>query len=787
METSVKVFKLKQLNQQVAAYQEDFTDEFISLTYSGEEDVYDLTEPVNHAFFANGMLVHNCSEYMFLDDTACNLASLNLIKFYDNENKKFDVKAFSHAVRLWTMVLEISVLMAQFPSKAIAELSYDFRTLGLGYANIGTMLMRMGIPYTSEKAYAITGAITAIMCGESYTASAEMAHILGPFKKYQKNKKHMLRVIRNHRRAAYNEQKHEYEGLTATPAGINPDFCPEYMLVSARKAWDRALQEGEQFGYRNAQVTVIAPTGTIGLLMDCDTTGIEPDFALVKFKKLVGGGYFKIVNQSLSPALETLGYSQKQIEDIANYVRGRATLDGCPHINAKSLKSKGFTDKEIFAIEAQLLGVFELKFAFNKFSLGEEFCRNVLGLGEAEMNDLDFDMLLALGFNREQIEEANEYVCGTMTIEGAPHLKKEHYPVFDCANKCGKKGQRYIPYIGHLRMMAAAQPFISGSISKTINMPEECGFQDIQKAYMESWELMLKCNAIYRDNSKLSQPLNSSTAHDRFAELFAFENMEDIDETVGPQIIHQTIEKIVQKPLRRKLPEERHSITHKFSISGHEGYITVGLYDDGQPGEIFIKMSKEGSTLSGIMDALALSVSMNLQYGVPLEVLVAKFCHSRFEPAGMTGNRDIPMVKSIIDYLGRWLALKFLSRDSAKKYHNSDLVDRAYNEGTNLFLPQVPVENAPAGASFSMTGVGVRIHRSPDQTINNVSTAMDPQKIAVHDISHLTQEEFAKIQKDRALFLNNEDAAMCSACGAVMVRNGSCYKCLDCGETSGCS
>jgi ribonucleoside-diphosphate reductase alpha chain len=729
-----------------------------------------------------------CSEYMFLDDTACNLASLNLIKFYDPKTGHFDTEGFKHGVRLWTIVLEISVLMAQFPSKEIAQLSYDFRTLGLGYANIGTVLMQMGIPYTSEEAYALTGAITAILCGESYATSAEMAKALGPFSKYEKNKKHMLRVIRNHRRAAYNTDKNEYEGLTATPQGINPAYCPLALLEAARESWDRALDLGERYGYRNAQVTVIAPTGTIGLLMDCDTTGIEPDFALVKFKKLVGGGYFKIVNQSLKPALETLGYNKTQIQDIENYVKGHATLTGCPHINPDSLRQKGFTDKEILAMETQLSGVFELKFAFNRFSLGDEFCRNVLGMTQEQMNDMEFNMLEALGFTKEQIEEANEYVCGTMTIEGAPHLKKEHYAVFDCANKCGKKGQRFIPYKGHLRMMAAAQPFISGSISKTINMPEECTASDIQKAYMESWELMLKCNAVYRDNSKLSQALNTSSSNETYAELFNLNDEEDLDETIGPEKVQQIVEKIVQKPLRRKLPAERNSLTHKFSISGHEGYITVGLYEDGNPGEIFIKMSKEGSTLSGIMDALALSISMNLQYGVPLEVLVGKFCHARFEPAGMTGNRDIPMVKSIIDYIGRWLALKFLPKETAKKYHNADLVDRAYNEGTNLLLRRVPVENeTPKFEEVADSMLVSHFTRTPRSIETEGSKIREIERPGQAESHVLSKEEFARIQKDKALHLNNEDAAMCSGCGAVMVRNGSCYKCLDCGETSGCS
>ncbi|PIQ77446.1 ribonucleoside-diphosphate reductase, adenosylcobalamin-dependent, partial [Candidatus Peregrinibacteria bacterium CG11_big_fil_rev_8_21_14_0_20_46_8] len=414
-----------------------------------------------------------CSEYMFLDDTACNLASINLIKFYDPETQKLDVDGIRHASRLWTVTLEISVLMAQFPSKEIARLSYEFRTLGLGYANMGTVLMQMGIPYSSEQAYAICGAVTAVMCGQSYTTSGEMSEALGPFPRYEKNKAHMLRVMRNHKRAAYNASKEEYEGLSVAPQGINPAHCPEYLLKTARTCWDEALAWGEKFGYRNAQVTVIAPTGTIGLVMDCDTTGIEPDFALVKFKKLVGGGYWKIVNQSLPRALKTLGYTPDQIREIENYTKGHGSLKGCPFINEESLKKLGFTAKEFLALEGQLGSIFDIRFAFNRFVLGDEFCRDTLGLTDEMLNNPNVQILEMLGFTNEQIEAANEYVCGTMTIEGAPHLKQEHYAVFDCANRCGKKGQRFIPWEAHLRMMAAAQPFISGAISKTINMPEE--------------------------------------------------------------------------------------------------------------------------------------------------------------------------------------------------------------------------------------------------------------------------------------------------------------------------
>lgn len=712
-----------------------------------------------------------CSEYMFLDDTACNLASINLIKFYNPEKRELDVEALAHASRLWTIVLEISVLMAQFPSKEIAQKSYDYRTLGLGYANLGTMLMRMGIPYSSEEAYAICGAVTAIMCGESYAASAEIARALGPFPRYDINKKDMLRVMRNHRRAAYSEQKPGYEGLSVAPQGILKKFCPEYLLGAAQKCWDRALALGEKNGYRNAQVTVIAPTGTIGLVMDCDTTGIEPDFALVKFKKLVGGGYFKIVNQSVPAALSALGYTNAQIKEIEEYARGRATLEFCPHINEKSLRERGFTDKELLAIESQLMGIFELKFAFNRFVLGDEFCRNALGITDEMLSSPNLNMLEALGFTAEQIKEANEYVCGTMTLEGAPHLKEIHYPIFDCANRCGNGGKRFIPWLAHLRMMASAQPFISGAISKTINMPEESTIEDVERAYLLSWEYMLKAVALYRDGSKLSQPLNTSSSDRTYAALFNF------DEETGKTIIQKELQEAIlaqqARPLRRKLPNERHSITHKFSVANHEGYLTIGLYEDGAPGEIFIKMSKEGSTLSGIMDAFALTISLCLQYGVPLEVLVAKFCHSRFEPSGMTGNRNIPLVKSIVDYMGRYFALKFLPKEVAKKYHNEELIDRAYAEANPIHLQQLPAElpetHWRGGAS--------------DTKISPTPRIQSGDKAA----GALTREQLAAQQKNLVLALNNEDAPMCSACGTVMVRNGACYKCLDCGETSGCS
>ena len=554
-----------------------------------------------------------CSEYMFLDNTACNLASLNLVKFYNEGENKFEIDNFKHAVRLWTVVLEISVLMSHLPAKEIAELTYKYRTLGLGYANIGSLLMRQGIPYDSEEGYAMTGAITAILGGESYAASAEMSCILGSFDRYEANKKHMLKVMRNHRRAAYNVSSSEYEELTITPVGIDhSNIKDENLSISAKESWDYALMLGEKYGYRNAQSTVIAPTGTIGLVMDCDTTGIEPDFALVKFKKLVGGGYFKIVNQSVEPALKNLGYTQNQIQEIIGYIVGNATLNNAPYVNTLILRQKGFTEEVLAKIEASLHSAYDLRSVFSKWNLGEEFCKEVLKMNDAQLNDKSFDILNHLGFNNDEIKLAEEFVVGTMTIEGAPHIKDEHLAVFDCANKCGEKGQRFISTNGHLMQMAAAQPFISGAISKTVNLPENATIDDVEEAYVKGWEIMLKANALYRDGSKLSQPLNSNSA-DSYSKLFIFDDVE-----VESQDLQRVIIQESNKPVRRHLPRDRHSITHKFTVAGHEGYITVGMFEDGQPGEVFITMSHAGSTLSGIMDAFAISLSLNLQYGVPL-------------------------------------------------------------------------------------------------------------------------------------------------------------------------
>lgn len=627
-----------------------------------------------------------CSEYMFLDDTACNLASLNLMRFF--QDGKFNIEAFQHAVRLWTLVLEISVYMAQFPSKSVARKSFDYRTLGLGYANLGTLLMVQGIPYDSPVARAMAGAITAIMHCGSYAASAEMASELGPFPRYHANREAMLRVIRNHRRAAYAGDPNapaglrasDYEQLNILPVAIDAAHCPLELLTVARTEADRMAELGERHGFRNAQVTVIAPTGTIGLVMDCDTTGVEPDFALVKFKKLAGGGYFKIINASIPPALRKLKYTDAQIADIIRYCRGTGSLEGCPHINRTSLKAKGFGDELITRIEAMLPTVFELRFAFTRWTLGEDFLTAKLGLTDEQLNQPTFDVLAALGFTREQIDQANDYVCGTMTLEGAPHLKVEHYPIFDCANRCGKIGKRYIAPEAHIRMMAAVQPFTSGAISKTINMPHDAVIDDVKRCYLLSWQLGLKANALYRDGSKLSQPLNS-LADVPDLEVEADELTES---TSHPQTQLKVIERIVHRYIarRRRLPHRRAGYIQKARIGNHKLYIHTGEYEDGSLGEIFIDMHKEGAAFQALMHSFAIAVSIGLQHGVPLEEFCDAFLFTRFEPNGMVlGNNHIKMTTSIIDYIFRELAITYLGRYDLAQVDEEDLRPDTLGEG----------------------------------------------------------------------------------------------------------
>ncbi len=722
----------------------------VSIEPDGEATVYDLTEPVTHSVIAEGMIAHNC-----------NLASLNLMKYYDAESETFQVEDFRCATHLWTIVLEISVLMAQFPSKEIAELSYKYRTLGLGYANLGTLAMMMGLPYDSPQARAISGAITAIMHMRSYATSAEMAGELGAFPGYKKNADSMLRVLRNHRRAAYNAAKSDYENLSILPVGIDEKHCPDYLLQAARKDADRAVELGEKNGYRNAQVTCIAPTGTIGLVMDCDTTGIEPDFALVKFKKLAGGGYFKIINQSIPPALKKLGYSQAQIDEIIAYAKGRATLAGCPHINAENLRAKGFRDAELEKLEKELPGAFEIGFVFNQWTFGADFCKDKLGFSEKQLNDPGFNMLEVLGFTRGQIAEANDYVCGTMTVEGAPHLKPEHYPVFDTANKCGKKGTRYISADGHIEMMAAAQPFISGAISKTINLPYEATVDEFKKAYHKSWRLGLKANALYRDGSKLSQPLNS-VSDDTFVE----DLLEDYDEKAVEEKIAKVVEKVVTRYIakRRKLPHRRRGYTQKATIAGHNVYLRTGEYDSGQLGEIFIDMHKEGAAFRSLMNCFAIAVSLGLQHGVPLEEFVDAFVFTRFEPNGIVGGNDqIKMTTSVIDYLFRELAITYLDRTDLSHMENGNSL-----RATDL--------HSPAKTPVAEVQVTVVEETAPTQA---------PQ---VSANGNAASAETGATDKIAAAKLQGYTGDICDACGSLtMVRNGTCLKCITCGSTSGCS
>jgi len=744
-----------------------------------------------------------CSEYLFLDDTACNLASLNLVQFFDVASGTFDVAAYRHAVRLWTITLEISVLMAQFPSKNVARLSYEFRTLGLGYANLGTLLMIQGIPYDSAQGRAITGAITAMMHCGAYATSAEMAGELGTFPGYARNKAHMLRVIRNHRRAAYNAPAHEYEGLSVLPLGINPSDCPNVLLMAAREDADRMLALGEQYGYRNAQVTVIAPTGTIGLVMDCDTTGIEPDFALVKFKKLAGGGYFKIVNQSVPPALTKLGYSNNQVEAIIKYAVGTGTLKGCSAISHDMLRAKGFNDDALAKIEAGLPAAFEIQFAFNKFTLGEAFCKTALGFSDEQLGDYKFNMLKALGFSQAQINAANDYVNGTMTVEGAPYLKPEHYPVFDCANKCGKYGQCFITAEGHILMMAAAQPFISGAISKTINLPNEATVKDIWDAYMLSWKVGVKANALYRDGSKLSQPLNTTSDEDEIAEALIepIETIAQRQPTAASQIQREVVEKLVIRYIakQRRLPNRRGGYTQKAKLGGQTIFLRTGEYEDGTLGELFIDMHKEGAAMRSLLNCFAIAVSLGLQYGVPLDEYVDTFIFTKFEPSGMIqGNDHIRMSSSIIDYVFRELAITYLGRtELAHEGRPHQMAEPEYFAeevvGEELTLPaaqlRLPSREFNEQASIvtpqptAINGQNTNGHGNGYSNGNGSFAASRPISKNASGVTELSSAD-----KRREAKLKGYEGDPCPDCGQfTLVRNGTCLKCNTCGSTTGCS
>ena len=758
---------------------------------------YDTTINEWHTCPAGGRInaSNPCSEYMFLDDTACNLASLNLMQFR-HEDGSFDIQRFEHAVRLWTLTLEVSVLMAQFPSKEIARGSYDYRTLGLGFANIGGLLMAAGYSYDSDEARGLCGAISAVMTGRSYATSAEIASEVGTFPRYEDNADNMLRVMRNHRLAAYGKSE-GYEGLSVLPVALAHNDCPDKNLITAAMAaWDDAVALGEKHGYRNAQSTVIAPTGTIGLVMDCDTTGIEPDFAIVKFKKLAGGGYFKIINRVVPEALSRLGYTKNQQQDITRYAVGHGNLESCQSVSINALKDKGFTDAILAKLAGSLENAFDIKFAFNRYGLGDDFCRDTLGFTDEQLNDFDFNMLEALGFSKEEIEAANIHVCGAMTLEGAPHLDDAHLSIFDCANVCGRIGKRFLSVSSHITMMAASQPFISGAISKTINMPNNATVEECGKAYMQSWKLGLKANALYRDGSKLSQPLSSALVDD--------DDMEEFEDAVAsPQaaavtpVVEKIVEKIIERERiirsedRERLPHRRKGYTQKASVGGHKVYLRTGEYEDGRLGEIFIDMHKEGAAFRSLMNNFAIAVSIGLQYGVPLEEFVEAFTFTRFEPQGIvTGNDAIKMSTSILDYTFRELAISYLDRHDLGHVSMADLemdttgggeaqsalVNRVTSRG---FIRKQGLVVYSSGAGQAASAVATAAPEAA--TSLKPAPAEATATAAVMGAASVTDQ----IQQARMQGYEGESCPECQ--NFTLVRNGTCLKCNTCGSTTGCS
>jgi len=759
-----------------------------------------------------------CSEYMFLDDTACNLASLNLMAFR-KEDGGFDVDAYEHAIRLWTIVLEIAVTMAQFPSRRIAQLSYEYRTLGLGYANIGGLLMASGIPYDSPEGRSLCGALTAIMTGVSYAASAEMARELGAFPGFAANRQTMLRVMRNHARAAAGE-KGGYEGLATAPVPLDHASCPDpRLLAHAMHAWEKAIELGRQHGYRNAQATVIAPTGTIGLVMDCDTTGIEPDFALVKFKKLAGGGYFKIINRMVPEALRKLGYPADAIKRIIDYAVGRGTLAGAPGVNHESLAARGFTPEKLAAVEKAVASAFDIKFVFNKWTLGEDFVTGVLGLKPERLDQPDFDLLAEIGFGKREIEAANEYACGAMTLEGAPGLDPKHLPVFDCASPCGRKGKRFLSVESHIRMMAAAQPFISGAISKTINMPNDASVSDCKEAYLLSWRLALKANALYRDGSKLSQPLNAQLLADEeeeqeevLAAVASDQPQAQRAAVISERIVERVIERMRARAERERLPDRRKGYTQKAVVGGHKVYLRTGEYADGRLGEIFIDMHKEGAAFRSLMNNFAIAVSVGLQYGVPLEEFVDAFTFTRFEPAGpVRGNEAIKNATSILDYLFRELAVSYLGRYELAHVDPSEIGSTTLGSGDAgegkrsteaLVSPgftrgRLSERKLLAPSKAQGTGAQARAlqARADDDALprtTSLATA-SPQLPSAETAEHVARAVEAVAERGASNLVaearvKGYEGEACGECGNfTLVRNGTCLKCDTCGATSGCS
>jgi ribonucleoside-diphosphate reductase alpha chain len=806
-----------------------------------------------HTCAASGPIIASnpCSEYMFLDDTACNLASLNLLAFHTQalpaaatgeklKSELYDVEGYEHAVRLWTIVLEISVLMAQFPSREIAQRSFDFRTLGLGYANVGGLLMSSGIPYDSDAGRAICGALSAIMTGISYATSAEMAAELGPFPRFSENREHMLRVMRNHRRAAYGERT-GYEQMSTPPVPLDHKANPDQKLAEhAKKAWDRALTLGEAHGYRNAQASVVAPTGTIGLVMDCDTTGIEPDFALVKFKKLAGGGYFKIINRAVPEALRVLGYSEAQIAEIVVYAVGHGSLGQAPAINHTTLKAKGFSDEAIAKVEKALPTAFDIKFAFNKWTLGADFLRDELGVDAEDLAAPSFDLLAHMGYTKREIEAANIHVCGAMTVEGAPHLKPEHYAVFDCANPCGRTGKRYLSVDSHIRMLAAAQPFISGAISKTINMPNEATVEDCKAAYILSWKLGLKANALYRDGSKLSQPLQSQLIADEeedddVIEAFMDKPAASRAAALSEKIVEKVVERIVVMRERERMPDRRKGYTQKAVVGGHKVYLRTGEYDDGRLGEIFIDMHKEGAALRSLLNNFAIAVSLGLQYGVPLDEYVDAFTFTRFEPSGpVQGNDSIKFATSILDYVFRELAVSYMERFDLAHVDPTgegfDALGKGVEEGrpategryvskglTRSRTDRLKVmqggadltSSSPAGGGSSAEARGASEGGRGGAASNVTALSSASPRGEISGSTALKAEPEQKLSPTQALEqlqwikadpkavaaerraeakAKGYEGEMCTEClNFTLVRNGTCLKCDTCGSTTGCS
>ncbi|MEZ4501292.1 MAG: vitamin B12-dependent ribonucleotide reductase [Dehalococcoidia bacterium] len=791
---------------------------------------YDTTINEWHTSPAGGRIdgSNPCSEYMFLDDTACNLASINLLRFVDLESGAFDIEGYEYASRLWTVVLEIAVLMAQFPSREIAQRSYDYRTLGLGYANLGAVLMVLGIPYDSEESLAWAGAVTAIMTGTAYATSAEMAGELGAFPRFAENREAMLRVIRNHRRAAYGVPAHEYEGLSATPMPLDESVCPPELQAAACRAWDSALRLGERFGYRNAQSTLIAPTGTIGLLMDCDTTGVEPDFALVKFKKLAGGGYFRIINESVPSALRRLGYDRAETDAIVEYCVGTGHLEGAPYINRTSLAQRGFTQPLLDRVDGALRTAFHIGFVFNRWTLGEDALREHLGLTDEQLADPGFELLTALGFSREQIEAANDHILGRMTIEGAPHLREEHYAVFDCATKCGKYGTRFIEPMAHVRMLAATQPFLSGAISKTINMPNEATIEDVREVYDAAARMGVKALALYRDGSKLSQPLAGSLVdeltddeEDALEEAIEAARAEaggDHPAVIEAERIIRSMprpqlerwlaafqggdtepERALRRGEEERLPARRRGYAQKAKVGGHTIYLHTGDFDErdeqGRPrlGEIFVSMSKDGAAFRSLMNCFAIAVSIGLQRGVPLEDYVDSFTFTKFEPNGLvTGHDRISMATSIIDYVFRDLAVNYLGRDDLAHFGPVDLAsdstaeDEAADLGDDSAFeseydaPEPAVASATASAAVQPAALPAPVP---------VPVAGDASAPASSGGGYIEVTERIQM-RERVLMARQSgfEGDPCSECGQMMmVRNGTCLKCMNCGATSGCS